>query len=99
MGLTQGYDADHVDIDLLRLRNYTIGRKLTEQEVIGADILDRISDLLSMMKPFVSSPALLLRYGSAPTRSTARQNSNMRSWLLIIPHMLWAVPLDPISFF
>lgn len=50
----QGYDADHADIELLRLRNYTIGRKLTEAEVTGPDSLQRIGDLLTAMKPFVS---------------------------------------------
>jgi len=52
----QGYDADRPDIDLLRLRNYTIGRKLDEAEVVGPHGLDRIAELLSCMKPFVSLP-------------------------------------------
>ena len=51
----QGYDADHADIDLLRLRNYTVGRKLTDEEVVAPDSLDRIAHLLTCMKPFVSS--------------------------------------------
>lgn len=54
--IQQGYDADHPDIDLLRLRNYTIGRKLTEAEVVGDGGLDRIAELLGCMKPFVSLP-------------------------------------------
>jgi hypothetical protein len=50
----QGYDAEHKDIDLLRLRNYTIGRKVSENEVVGAGGLSRICELLACMKPFVS---------------------------------------------
>ena len=51
---SQGYDGDHPNIDLLRLRNYTIGRNLTEAEVLSNNSLDRVADLLSTMKPFVS---------------------------------------------
>lgn len=53
-GDPQGYDADHPDIDLLRLRNYTIGRSLSEDEVVGTGGLDRVSELLGFLKPFVS---------------------------------------------
>ena len=51
---SQGYGADHANIDLLRLRNYTIGTKLTDDQVLGVEGLHRIADLLSCMKPFVS---------------------------------------------
>lgn len=49
----QGFDADHADIDLLRLRNYTIGRKLTDDELLTGGF-DRITELLGCMQPFVS---------------------------------------------
>lgn len=52
---TQGFDADHPDIDLLRLRNYTIGRSLSEQELLGAGGFERVAELFGAMKPFVSS--------------------------------------------
>lgn len=52
----QGYEADHADIDLLRLRNYTVGRKLTEDEVLGPRSLNRIAELFRSMKQFVSPP-------------------------------------------
>ncbi|KAK3622124.1 hypothetical protein LTR56_022350 [Elasticomyces elasticus] len=48
----KGYDATHTDIDLLRLRNYTIGRKLKDDEVL--DGMDRIANLLACMKPFIT---------------------------------------------
>jgi len=50
----QGYDADHVDIDLLRLRNYTIGKTLTDDELVETGGMDRVAELLTCMKPFVS---------------------------------------------
>jgi len=52
----QGYDAEHRDIDLLRLKNFTIGRKLTDQEVVGNKGLGRVAELISVMVPFVSLP-------------------------------------------
>jgi len=51
---SQGYAADHPDIELLRLRDYTIGRKITDEEVLGDEGLDRIAALLACIKPFVS---------------------------------------------
>ncbi|KAK5115440.1 hypothetical protein LTR85_009900 [Meristemomyces frigidus] len=50
----KGYGADHADIELLRLRNYTIGRNLSDEEVLGTGGLDRIADYLSCMKPFIT---------------------------------------------
>ncbi|GAB7331318.1 hypothetical protein MBLNU13_g02761t2 [Cladosporium sp. NU13] len=50
----KGYDADHPDIELLRLRNFTIGRSLTEDELLGPGGLERVSELLGSLKPFVT---------------------------------------------
>ena len=52
----QGYDADHPNIALLRLRNFTMGRQLKDSEVTGKGGLDKIIDLFGTMTPFVSSP-------------------------------------------
>ncbi|KAK1058124.1 hypothetical protein LTR12_000452 [Friedmanniomyces endolithicus] len=49
----KGYSADHKDIELLRLRNYTIGSKLTGQDVTGTGGMDRVVGLMSCMKPFI----------------------------------------------
>lgn len=54
------YDAGHPDIDLLRLRNYTIGRKLSDEEVLGEPGMQRIAQLLAALFPFVSDPCSLL---------------------------------------
>ncbi|KAK4694716.1 hypothetical protein P7C71_g2911, partial [Lecanoromycetidae sp. Uapishka_2] len=50
----KGYDADNPNIDLLRLRNYTIGKKLKDDEVLGPGGLDRIANLIGVLTPFVS---------------------------------------------
>ncbi|KAF2446925.1 hypothetical protein P171DRAFT_429869 [Karstenula rhodostoma CBS 690.94] len=50
----KGYDADHKDIDLLRLRNFTLGTKLSDKEVVGANGLDRIAELIGCMVPFIT---------------------------------------------
>ncbi|KAF1966233.1 hypothetical protein BU23DRAFT_487302 [Bimuria novae-zelandiae CBS 107.79] len=50
----KGYDADHKDIELLRLRNFTLGTKLSDNEVVGAKGLDRIAELVSCMVPFIT---------------------------------------------
>ncbi|EME49195.1 hypothetical protein DOTSEDRAFT_49502 [Dothistroma septosporum NZE10] len=50
----KGYGADHQDIELLRLRNYTIGRSLTDEEVLGEAGLLRVAELLTSLKPFIT---------------------------------------------
>lgn len=51
----QGYDSDHVDIELLRLKNFTVGRKLLDAEILdGNGFLNRAADLCSVIQPFVS---------------------------------------------
>lgn len=54
----QGYDADHRDIELLRLRNFTLGTKISDDEVVGKNGLDRIAELIGCMVPFVSDTDL-----------------------------------------
>ncbi|KAG9185852.1 hypothetical protein G6011_07183 [Alternaria panax] len=50
----KGYDHDHKDIELLRLRNFTIGRKLTDDEVVGIGGLERVGKLVASMVPFIT---------------------------------------------
>ncbi|KAH7116939.1 hypothetical protein B0J11DRAFT_104754 [Dendryphion nanum] len=50
----KGYDNDHRDIELLRLRSFTVGRKLSDSEVVGVQGLDRITSLIASMLPFVT---------------------------------------------
>jgi uncharacterized protein (DUF2461 family) len=51
----QGYDADNPNIELLRLRNFTIGKKVSDEEVTSPNGLDTIVDLIGTMAPFVSA--------------------------------------------
>jgi hypothetical protein len=50
----QGYAADNINLPLLRLRNYTIGRKLGDEEVIGPKAsAASIAKIMGAMTPFV----------------------------------------------
>ncbi|MCJ1256101.1 hypothetical protein MMC24_003921 [Lignoscripta atroalba] len=50
----KGFTAENPNIDLLRLRSYTIGRKLKDEEVVGPKGLGRIVELLGIMTPFIT---------------------------------------------
>ncbi|KAL9626117.1 MAG: hypothetical protein Q9204_007567 [Flavoplaca sp. TL-2023a] len=50
----KGYDAENPNISLLRLRNYTIGRKLSDEEVVGPKAPERIAALMATLKPFIT---------------------------------------------
>ncbi|KAF2209280.1 hypothetical protein CERZMDRAFT_47237, partial [Cercospora zeae-maydis SCOH1-5] len=50
----KGYDSEHPDIDLLRLRNYTIGRDLADENVLGEAGRRRIAELLAAIQPFIT---------------------------------------------
>lgn len=39
---------------MLRLRNYTLGKRLTDGEITGDDALQRIISIFKKMEPFVS---------------------------------------------
>lgn len=60
----QGYDKEHRDIELLRLRNFTLGTKLSDEEVVGAKGLERIAELVACIVPFVSCISLFLQFPS-----------------------------------
>ncbi|MCJ1434173.1 hypothetical protein MMC27_003540 [Xylographa pallens] len=50
----KGYGADNPNIELLRLRNYTMGRKLKDEEVLGTKGITRITELIGILSPFVA---------------------------------------------
>lgn len=50
---SQGYDADHPNIELLRLRNFTIGHNISDDVIVSAKGLDRVLALIAIMHPFV----------------------------------------------
>ena len=50
----QGFDADHSSIELLRLKNYTIGRKFADDEILGDECFGKICRSMESLVPFVS---------------------------------------------
>lgn len=50
----KGYEADHKDIELLRLRSYTMGRKFKNDEVLGDQGFDNVVETLRCLVPFVT---------------------------------------------
>ncbi|KAJ6095274.1 hypothetical protein N7486_006020 [Penicillium sp. IBT 16267x] len=50
----KGYEAENKNIELLRLRSFTIGRPITDAEIMAADAQDRIVALIGVMEPFVT---------------------------------------------
>lgn len=54
----QGYEADHQSIELLRLRNFTIGKRLPDEQVVGSRGLGAILQLIGVMVPYVSPPSV-----------------------------------------
>ncbi|KAI1275553.1 hypothetical protein F5Y07DRAFT_172452 [Xylaria sp. FL0933] len=50
----KGFDPDHRDIHLLKLRNYTIGRQIPDKELHGDDAQEKIMEVIRAMVPFVT---------------------------------------------
>lgn len=51
----KGWPKDHVDIDLLKLKNFTLGVKLTDEEVLGRGVRDTVLGIMEGLVPWVSS--------------------------------------------
>lgn len=52
--MTQGYEADHRDIKLLRLKSYTVGTKIDENILCRDDAQTKIAELIQGLSSFVS---------------------------------------------
>lgn len=50
----KGYAADNPNIELLKLKNFTIGRRLTDEEVADTGVMETVSSLIAVMAPFVT---------------------------------------------
>ena len=50
----KGYDADHPNIELLKLKNFTIGKRLKDEEVADTAFIEKVTKLISTMAPFVT---------------------------------------------
>ncbi|KAJ5502688.1 Conserved hypothetical protein CHP02453 [Penicillium fimorum] len=50
----KGYEADNKNIKLLRLRSFTIGKPIADNELTGDDAQEKITALVGIMEPFVT---------------------------------------------
>ncbi|KAK3673180.1 hypothetical protein LTR78_007020 [Recurvomyces mirabilis] len=50
----KGYEADHPEIELLRLRNYTLGTKMKQADLLGEQGLEHVAKLLATLKPMIT---------------------------------------------
>ncbi|KAK2005045.1 hypothetical protein LX36DRAFT_649319 [Colletotrichum falcatum] len=50
----KGYLADHRDIELLKLRNFTISKKVDDRVFTQEDAQDKVCEVIAAMQPFVS---------------------------------------------
>ncbi|KAL2871538.1 DUF2461 domain-containing protein [Aspergillus lucknowensis] len=68
----KGYEHDNENIELLRLRSFTIGKPLPDADLLSPDAQERIAILIGIMAPFVSHPSSLLsiKLWLPPTRPT-----------------------------
>ncbi|WP_116107925.1 DUF2461 domain-containing protein [Lewinella sp. IMCC34191] len=49
----KGYSGDHEYIELLRRKNFTISRRITQDDVLGDDFPDLIAEAYSKMRPLL----------------------------------------------
>lgn len=52
--VSQGYLVDHRDIELLKLRNFTMSKKVDDQIFTKEDAQEKVCEIISAMHPFVS---------------------------------------------
>ncbi|KAG7127317.1 hypothetical protein HYQ44_000235 [Verticillium longisporum] len=50
----KGWEADHRDIELLKLRSYTVGAKIEDGLFAREDAQERLKDMVVAMEPFVT---------------------------------------------
>ncbi|KAJ5010610.1 hypothetical protein K4K57_006931 [Colletotrichum sp. SAR 10_99] len=50
------YSADHRDIELLKLRNFTISKKVDDQIFTQEDAQEKVCEVITAMEPFVDDP-------------------------------------------
>lgn len=52
--MLQGFIAEHRDIELLKLRNFTVGKKIDESMLCADDVQEKIADIVRALSGFVS---------------------------------------------
>lgn len=53
--MEKGFDADHRDIELLKLRNFTVGKKLPDSVFTSEGGQEQVLSIIRAMVPFVST--------------------------------------------
>lgn len=49
---------DNENIELLRLRSFTVSKALSDAEIMDSNAQEKIASLFGVMEPFVSSPLM-----------------------------------------
>ncbi|KMU77364.1 hypothetical protein DIZ76_012681 [Coccidioides immitis] len=50
----KGYSSENKNIELLRLRSFTLNKQLRDEDLLGPEALDRIASIIGIMVPFVT---------------------------------------------
>ena len=50
----QNYPKDHKDIELLRLKSFTVSKPFTDEQVVSPDFSDSVLATFKRMEPLVS---------------------------------------------
>ncbi|KAF3942394.1 hypothetical protein ABW19_dt0208136 [Dactylella cylindrospora] len=50
----KGYDKTHPDINLLRLKSYTVGKRISDEEILQPNAMDYIVEIIRAMEPFIT---------------------------------------------
>ncbi|KAI1502124.1 hypothetical protein F5X99DRAFT_168342 [Biscogniauxia marginata] len=50
----KGFHPEHRDIELLKLRNFTIGKKIRDEDLMGEDAQEKIMSIFRPMVPFIT---------------------------------------------
>ncbi|MCH2230070.1 MAG: DUF2461 domain-containing protein [Crocinitomicaceae bacterium] len=48
----KGFDKEHPDIDLLRYKQFVVGKDFTDEEVLADDFIEKANDTFKKMRPF-----------------------------------------------
>ncbi|KAL4917771.1 hypothetical protein BDW62DRAFT_201555 [Aspergillus aurantiobrunneus] len=71
----KGYEYDNENIQLLRLRSFTIGKRLPDADLLSSDAQEKIAALIGIMEPFVTYLNSVVMPDPADQGSTASDSS------------------------
>jgi len=50
----RGFDKNHPDLDLIKMKQFIITHKFTDAEVLSDDFLEKVNEVLKVMRPFLN---------------------------------------------